>query len=113
MVIIYHFLLLHYLEVETITLSRSNERIQSTVDRGQRVTLDCSLIPSGSVGDITYFWVASGVEISNDKKIVVVANFDEEYVCLARVFAGKRVPLVAIGFINITVTGTIYTAAIY
>ena len=101
-------LLFYYdLEIETITLSSIYQTIESTVDRGQRIRLDCSMILSQSLRDITYIWLANDVEVSRNNKVVIVANSDEEYVCVARGFADKSFSVAAIGFINITVTGIV------
>ena len=114
-VVILSFLLLNDLEIETIALSRINKRIESTVNRGQRVRLDCSMIfgvPLESLRDITFIWLANNTIVSNDAKFVIIANSDEEYVCVAERFVGKGVLKSAFGSINITVTGINYLVVV-
>ena len=66
-------------------------------------------VPIGSMRDVTFSWRAStsGVEVSNNEKIVISANSDEEYVCRAQGFVGKRDIRRTRGFIIITVIGII------
>ena len=95
-------------DIETITFTRRHLKIESLVNQGQRVRLDCSMIFGESdVKDVGYYWIVNQTLFSNEAKIVILANSDKEYDCTARGMAGEAGATVARGSIIITVTGII------
>ena len=81
----------------------------ATVDKGQMVTLECSMIFADLVfPPLSYSWREGGtsIELSDMARYVITADSDFTYQCVATAIEQKGRPLQARGIIDITVRGT-------
>ena len=83
--------------------------MSSTVDKGQIVVLDCSMIFTDQVfAPFSYSWREEGTftALSNMARYVVTADSDFSYQCIATATNPKARPVRARSIIDITVRGT-------
>ena len=92
-----------------LSLTRPGQRMSATVDKGQIVALDCSMVFTDQVfSPFSYSWSEGGmsIKLSNMARYVVTADSDFTYQCVVTATDQKGRPLQARGSIDITVRGT-------
>ena len=106
---IYIKIISYHLANIVLSLTSPGQRLSSTVDNGQMVALDCSMIFNNQVfPPYSYSWRQEGtvIALSNMARYVVTADTDFSYQCLATAMNLKARPVQARGIIDITVRGT-------
>ena len=101
--------IISYYIVTVLTLTRRQQRLSSTVDKGQMVALDCSMIFNDQVfPSVSYTWRKEGTftALSNMARYLITADSDFSYQCLAIASNLNGRYYVARGIIDITVIGT-------
>ena len=90
--------------------------ISRTIDKGQRVRLNCRRIFAEPLTrEETFAWSITGMPVfSMDGETVVTADDDIGYQCVAVALVGEEggVPTIARGTVNIIIRGIVYHSII-
>ena len=92
-----------------LSLTIPGQRLSATVDKGQSISLQCSMILTGLVfAPFEYTWREEGMltNLATTAVYNIIADSDFNYQCRARAANQKGRPIQAIGTISLTVRGT-------
>ena len=93
-----------------VALTRNGQTIETTINKGQSVRLDCNMVfGEQGIRDIQFLWRIDGMPpMPGSAVLVVTPDGDVEYQCVAIGLVGKTDRRTARGTVIITVRGTYY-----